>query len=129
MRKLIKTKTKKNVVQYIFNMASKKETILYATYKKWSFLPDFEVECEYCSEVEYNAFMCEAWTRNIKCFALKSVENFRNPVTCIHRPTLARHVVISRSFHNCCKSKVAPNETCCRKLHTYFFKKTKKKPL
>ena len=60
MRKLIKTKV--NVVQNISNMASKKETVLFATYKKWVFLSDFEVQCgvgkvisavcKYCPEVE-----------------------------------------------------------------------------
>ena len=75
-------------------MALKKETVLFATYKKWPFSTDFKVECEegkvtsalckYCPEVEYNAFMCEARTRNIRGSALKSVENFRNPVTYIY---------------------------------------------
>ena len=49
-------------------------------------------------------------TRNIKGFILKSVENFRYSVTYIHRPTLARHVGTSISFHNWWKSKVAPND-------------------
>ena len=55
--------------------------------------------------------MCEARIRNIKGSALKSMENFRNPVTYIHQTTLARHVSISSSFHNWCKTKVAPNDT------------------
>ena len=84
------------------------------------FSSDFEIECEegkvisgvckYCPEVEYNAFMSEAQTRNIKGFILKSVENFRYSITYIHRPTLARHVGTSISFHNWWKSKVAPND-------------------
>ena len=36
--------------------------------------------------------------------------NFRNPVTYIHQPTLARHVGTSSSFHDWLRSKVAPND-------------------
>ena len=84
------------------------------------FSSDFEVKCEeikvrsaickYCPEVEYNAFMCEAQTRNIKGSALKSAENSRNPVTYIHRPTLARYVGTSSSFYNWFKCRVAPSD-------------------
>ena len=86
-----KNKSKKSVVQYIFNMALKKEIVLFAMYKKWPFSSDFTVQCEegkvisavckYRAEVECNAFMCEAGTKNKKSSALKSVENFRNPAT------------------------------------------------
>ena len=79
------------MVRYIFNMALKKEIVLLAIYKKWLFSSDLKVEGEegkvisvvwqYCPEVEYNAFMYEDQTRNIKSSILKSVENFRNPVT------------------------------------------------
>ena len=54
--------------------------------------------------------MHETRTKNIKGSTLKLVENFRNPVIYIHQPTLARHVGTSSSFHNLCKSKVAPND-------------------
>ena len=101
-------------------MASKKETVLFATYKKWLFSSDVEAEfvegkvicavCKYYPEVEYSSFMCEARIRNIRGSALTSVENFRNPVTYIHRSTLPRHVGTKSSFQNWSKSKVAPND-------------------
>lgn len=114
-------KTKKYGTVY-FQHGFEKGTILFVTHKKWPFSSDFKVKCEkgevisgvwkHCPEAEYNAFMCEARTRNIKDdSALKSVENFRNPVTYIHGPTLARNIGTSSSFHNWRKSKLAPNDT------------------
>ena len=96
-----------------------KESVYVAAFKKWPFQSDFDIAaedgkvtsvlCKYCSEMEYNAFMWEARARNIKGSALKSVENFRNAVTYIHRPTLTRHVGNNDSFHNWCKRKLVPN--------------------
>ena len=58
------------------------------TFKKWPFVNDFRIETkdgkvlslcfkQYCSEVEYNDFMWEAWSRNIKGSALKSFFSFK----------------------------------------------------
>lgn len=59
-----------------FQHGFEKGTILFVTHKKWPFSSDFKVKCEkgevisgvwkHCPEAEYNAFMCEARTRNIK---------------------------------------------------------------
>ena len=56
--------------------------------------------CKYCPEIEHNTFMCEAWTRNLKGYALKSVENFRNQGTYIHQQINVGHVGTSSSLHN-----------------------------
>ena len=39
-------KKKKSVVRYIFNIALKKEIILFVTHKTRQFSSDFKVECE-----------------------------------------------------------------------------------
>ena len=96
-----------------------KEGEYVVTFKTWSFQSDFDITvedgkvtsvlCKYCSEMEYNTFMWEARARNIKGSALKSVNNVRNAVTYINRPTLARHVGNNDSFQNWCKRKLVPN--------------------
>ena len=90
-KKADKNKNEKKCGTVYFQHGFEKETFLLVMYKKMAVLVRFKVECEegkvtsavckYCPKVEYNAFMCEGQTRNIKCFPLKSVDNFRNPVT------------------------------------------------
>ena len=80
----------------------KRETLSITTFKKWPFASDFRIEtedgkvlsalCKYCSEVEYNDFMRETRSRNIKDSALKSICFFQESVTYIHRSTFARHI-------------------------------------
>lgn len=58
-----KNKNKKSVVRYIFNMALKKEIILFVTHKTRQLSSGFKVECEegkvisavckYCRKVKY----------------------------------------------------------------------------
>ena len=71
-------------------------------FKYWPFANDFRIEtddeqvlfalCKYCSKVEYNDFMRELRSRNIKCSALIWMFFLWESATCIHRSKFARHV-------------------------------------
>ena len=70
-------------------MALKKEIILFVTHKTRQLSSGFKVECEegkvisavckYCRKVKY--IYVRSSNQNVKGSALKSMKNFRNPVT------------------------------------------------
>ena len=117
MRKKCFEVLKKKKRRHLTNeMARKQETVSKLTFLKWPFASDFTIKCEdgkvteavckYCSNIDFNVFIKEAKSRNIRGMALKSLESFRRPVTYIHQPSFSRHVGEIKSLHNWCKKQL-----------------------